>query len=158
MSARWLDGACNIPEEVSDLAPNDPRFVDWMTGDGARALLSVNLDWWLDPKTFFRIKYEDLVAQPIKHFETLIDALGLPIAGDLPGALQRYSISYFARFSNHGWIGRPGSYANFITQENCELVKTAHRTYFQTLGYEISPITLTPEAARERYFDALSKG
>jgi hypothetical protein len=43
---KWLDGSCRIPSDAATLCPDDASFVDWMTGAGAKRLLSVSLSWW----------------------------------------------------------------------------------------------------------------
>lgn len=34
---KWLNGLCGIPPDAVNLCPDDARFVDWMTGAGAKS-------------------------------------------------------------------------------------------------------------------------
>ena len=55
---KWLNGSCDLPHDAASLCPDDARFVDWMTGKGARNLLSVPSlgGEILDPQSAFVMK------------------------------------------------------------------------------------------------------
>ena len=153
---QWLNGSCGIPHDVASLCPDDARFVDWMTGAGATNLLSVSLSWWRAPQSTIRISYEDLVSRPHENFSSVFNRLGGKSIDGLDAALDKYSVSYFAEFKNHGWLGRPGAYRRFITSSNCERVYASQAEYFMTIGYGAEgDIGLSHEAARDQYFASL---
>jgi len=153
---RWLDGTCGIPYDTQGLCPNDPSFVHWMTGAGARRLLSVSLSWWRDEQTSIRLRYEDLVSRPHESFKNVFSHLGAKYVDGLDAALDKYSVAYFAEFKNHGWLGRPGSYRKFITSRNCDIIYAAHAEYFTAVGYSASgDDSLSYEQAREQFFASL---
>ena len=153
---KWLEGSCRIPRGASSLCPDDDSFVDWMTGAGARRLLTVSLSWWEDAQSTMRLRYEDLVARPHESFDSIFDCLGAKCITGLDAALEKYTIAYFAEFKNHGWLGRPGIYRKFITSPNCERVFAAQAEYFRTVGYSVrSEDGLSHERAREQYFASL---
>jgi len=153
---KWLDGSCEIPRDAASLCPDDARFVDWMTGEGARNLLSVSLSWWRDPRPAIRVRYEDLVARPRETFTSVFSRLGAKGVNDLDAALDKYSVSYFAEFKNHGWLGSPGIYRRFVTSPNCERVYAAQADYFTTMGYSArGDDRLSHEEARNQYFASL---
>lgn len=153
---KWLNGLCGIPPDAVNLCPDDARFVDWMTGAGARTLLSVSLSWWRDPQSKIRVRYEDLVAQPHESFNSVFNCLGAKSINGLNTALDKYSVSYFAEFKNHGWLGSPGAYRRFVTSANCEQVYASQAEYFITMGYSAGgDIGLSHEAARDQYFASL---
>ena len=153
---KWLNGSCRIPRGTSSLCPDDASFVDWMTGAGARRLLSVSLSWWEDAQSITRLRYEDLVARPHESFNSIFDCLGAKCITGLDAALDKYTVAYFAEFKNHGWLGRPGIYRKFITSPNCERVFASQAKYFRTVGYSVrSDDGLSHERAREQYFASL---
>lgn len=153
---KWLDGLCEIPYDVTRLCPDDAAFVEWMTGAGARRLLSVSLSWWRDPRSIIRLRYEDLVRRPRDNFNNVFNYLGSRRVNPLNTALDKYTVTYFAEFKNHGWLGRPETYRKFITSPNCERVYASQAEYFITLGYRArSDDLLSYEQARERYFSSL---
>jgi len=153
---QWLDGSCGIPHDPASLCPDDARFVDWMTGAGATNLLSVSLSWWRDPQSTIRIRYEDLVSRPHESFSSIFNRLGAKSIDGLDAALDKYGVSYFAEFKNHGWLGRPGAYRRFVTSSNCERVYASQAEYFMTMGYSAEgDIGLSHETARDQYFASL---
>jgi len=154
---RWLGGSCEIPRDnVATLCPDDTQFVEWMTGNGARNLLSVSLSWWQDKQLTIRLRYEDLVSHPHEMFNSVFNSLDAECNGSLEEALAKYTVSYFAQFKNHGWLGRPQNYAKFITKANCQRVHAAQSEYFLTMGYNVQNGNgLTHEMAREQYFASL---
>jgi Sulfotransferase domain len=154
---RWLGGSCEIPRDnVATLCPDDTQFVEWMTGNGARNLLSVSLSWWQDKQLTIRLRYEDLVSHPHEMFNSVFNSLNAECNGSLEEALAKYTVSYFAQFKNHGWLGRPQNYVKFITKANCHRVHAAQSEYFLTMGYNVQNGNgLTHEMAREQYFASL---
>jgi hypothetical protein len=152
---KWLDGSCQIPYDAASLCPDDARFVDWMTGAGAKRLLSVSLSWWQCPESI-RLQYEDLVERPQQKFNSIFDCLGTKCAHSLDAALDKYTVAYFAEFKNHGWLGRPETYRKVITSPNCERVVAAQVEYFMNVGYSArGDDDLSHERAREQYFALL---
>ena len=153
---RWLDGSCGIPHDAASLCPDDARFVDWMTGAGARRLLSVSLSWWRDAQPTIRLSYEDLVARPNESFNSVFNHLGIKCINGLDAALNKYTVAYFAEFKNHGWLGSPGTYRRFITSQNCERVYASQAEYFITMRNSATgDDSLSYERAREQYFASL---
>jgi hypothetical protein len=153
---KWLDGSCRIPSDAASLCPDDASFVDWMTGAGAKRLLSVSLSWWQGSQSI-RLRYEDLVARPHESFNSIFDGLGAKCINGLDAALDKYTVVYFVEFKNHGWLGTPGIYRKLITPPNCERVFASQAEYFTTLGYSAGGDGgLSHERAREQYFALLS--
>ena len=145
---QWLGGACEIPQNANRLSPNDEQWVDWMTGDGAKRLLSVSLDWWNHPDSAVRVRYEDLLTDQVRQFQKLCEIVKcqdsamlcttlFPSAASIESALNKYSVNYFAQFNNHGWLGTKENYSLFITKPNCERIFFAHREYFEALDYDV---------------------
>jgi len=153
---KWLNGSCQIPHDVDGLCPDDAEFVGWMTGRGAKNLLSVSLSWWTDKDTAIRMRYEDLVMKPRETFSGIINELGIKRIGCLEEALQKYTVSYFSQFRNHGWLGQVGSYRRFITSANCDRVIAAQLECFMTMSYAaLADPKLSHRAARTDYFAAI---
>jgi hypothetical protein len=152
---KWLDGSCRIPYDAASLCPDDASFIDWMTGTGAKTLLSVSLSWWQGAESI-RLRYEDLVARPHETFNSIFDYLGVKCANSLDAALDKYTVAYFAELKNHGWLGRPEIYRKLITSPNCERVFAAQVEYFMTMGYSAwGDDDLSHERAKEQYFALL---
>ena len=154
----WLGGKCFIPANSLDLCPDDDEFVGWMCSEGARNLLSVTLSWWNTETNAARVKYEDFVDDPETRYLQLIDELRIPMVGSIESSLKNYSVSYFAQFKNHGWLGQKDNYAKFITHTNCTRVLDAHKDYFSALRYDIKDnYDLDHETAKAAYLQTLPK-
>ena len=151
-TARWLDGAGNIDFSLVGHDPNSARFIDYATGPGARNLLQVTAQWWLEPESV-KVRYEDLVADPVRQLQMISDFIGQAPVVDFETAVAQNQISKLKSTPNrHAWQGHPGLWRSLMTSATALAISEAHRDLFETLNYECDPdFDLAHEIASERW-------
>lgn len=149
-TARWLDGAVEIPETLAGCAPTSPEFLEYATSAGAAKLLSVSSQWWSDPEGI-HTRYEDLVANPEREFTRIAARLELP-GEKLPAAIAANPLSRLQKLANrHGWQGRPGLWKKLIVPLDAWRIRHHNQQIFRDLGYRVPPYFLTRSAARRTW-------
>jgi hypothetical protein len=149
-TARWLEGNAEIPTEMAGATSTSEVFRNYTVGWGAENLLSISYQWWHDSKSI-RLRYEDVVANPLAEFNKLFDNLGLPV-DELQAILNSMSLRYFQSMPNHhGWQGQPGLWKQLIPGDLAQKIYERHQRVFTTLGYEPPASTTTVEEARANW-------
>lgn len=142
----WLGGNAEFTPSFLSAAPASPEFLEYATGWGAENLLSITHQWWHDQRAL-KVRYEDLVRDPMPHFTQLITSLnGSP--ANLSVALQKYGLANWqAKRNKHGWQGRPGLWQDLIPFEDALKIYERHRSVFDGLAYSVVRTSLTREEA-----------
>ncbi|MCP4228040.1 MAG: sulfotransferase domain-containing protein [Actinomycetia bacterium] len=144
----WVGGHCLPPHEhFGRLAPLSEEFLEWAEGPGANRLLSVSQSWWTQPRAH-RIRYEELVSNPLIVVEKLAASLGKPLE-DVE-RLGQVATERVTSSNNHQWRGKPGVWRELLTAEAANRIRRANPTLFAELGYDTDEPTATPDEANQR--------
>ncbi|MFM1843319.1 MAG: hypothetical protein RLZZ490_2061 [Cyanobacteriota bacterium] len=151
-TVNWLEGAGQIDFSLVGKSPNSPEFINYATGDGAKALLAVSQHWWYQPNNI-KIHYEALVKDTSFYFQQLLETIGQKPALSVAKTLELNQISKFKATPNHhAWQGKPGLWRYLLTASTALAIYEAHQAAFSTLGYYCTPdLALTPAIADERW-------
>ncbi len=84
----WLGGLAGDERELEGASPLDAGFLNYATGDRARALLNVGAQWWLAPGAG-RVRYEDLIDDTPGHLARLLAELQLQPRRPLSEAIDK---------------------------------------------------------------------
>ncbi len=134
LTARWLEGNAELPADVSRHPPASREFLSYATSWGAENLLSISYQWWHE-RTAIRIRYEDLVRDPVRCFGDLVKALG-GSSERVVEAVNEHGLGMFQALHNrHGWRGTPGLWRSIVTPTIAFQVWRRHRYFFKGLGY-----------------------
>jgi hypothetical protein len=146
LTARWLEGNAEIPLDFEKETPSSLGFGQYAQSFGAENLLSVSYQWSFDAKAT-RARYETLVENPKKEFQTMIEALGYT-SERLDLALEANSFNVFRNTPNkHGWQGTPGLWKRLIPWRTARHIRTRHQVIFDSLGYNVPFYTLSKRKA-----------
>jgi hypothetical protein len=139
---RWLAGEAGDEAPLHGAMPGSASFLDYARGQRARALLSISPQWWEAPGAV-RLRYEDLVAQPVAVLQRLVPAVGAGRArGSLAEAVADSSLVSLRRRSrgrHHFWQGRPGHWKRLLVAEVAQAIAAVHAGVFQRFGYVCDP-------------------
>jgi hypothetical protein len=143
-----MEGEGGTEQSIFHVSPRSEAFLDYATGPRARALLSVSPEWWSAPGSL-RLRYEDLVHNPLGQFKRLTHSLEPVPRNRLSETIAANTLDQL-RTSNagpHFWQGKPGLWRSLLTASEARRIEAAHREVFQTLGYQCDPDE-TLDAAR----------
>jgi hypothetical protein len=146
----WLDGEGGGEEPIYGAMPGSAAFADYATGPRAAALLGVSTEWWPAPECC-RVRYEDLVADPVAELRRVMGFVGEPASGSLVAAAQGATLAGLRTRTgadHHFWQGRPGLWKLLLTAPVADMLSRAYPAYFQDIGYTCEPDQqLTPSQA-----------
>ena len=136
-SARWLEGAGGDESSIVGALPRSGAFLRYATGSRAQALLAVSADWWNVPGAC-RVRYEELVADPLRALERLATELGVEPVVPLSEAIDTFSIKRLreVRHDQHAWRGDPDLWKTLLPAAEAQQICAAHSAVMQTLGYQ----------------------
>jgi hypothetical protein len=145
-TSRWLGGNTEFTPSFLSAAPASPEFLEYATSWGAENLLSITYQWWHEQQAL-KVRYEDLVREPMSRFTELVTNLnGSP--AKLSAALQSHRLAKWqAKRNKHGWQGRPGLWQDLIPFEDALRIYERHRSVFDSLQYSVVRTSLTREEA-----------
>lgn len=150
---RWLEGNCEIPHALRSATPSSSAFLDYALSWGAENLLSVAYQWWHDHNTI-KLRYEDLIADPIASLQSLAKSLrhaSIPVE-EWAAALSNNSLGKFQALQNkHGWQGRPNLWRELLTPHIASQIYHRHKRVFDVLGYSLPPYALSEEEAERNW-------
>lgn len=152
---RWLDGVGEAALELRGVGPTDPAFLEFAAGPASRELLSISPGWWQTDRVL-RLRFEELVADPVGTLEGVCFELALPAQVPLTNVVAANTIAALRRRhegrSFHFWQGRPGMWRSLLPAPLAEELARFHADSFRTLGYACRPDqSLTVERARRRW-------
>jgi len=151
-TVNWLEGAGKIDFSLVGKCPNSPEFINYATGDGAKALLAVTQHWWQHPHNL-KIRYEDLVKDTCFYFQQMMTAIGQDPILSLEETLALNQIAKFKATPNHhAWQGKPGLWRSLLTATTARTIYEAHQGIFIAQGYHCIPDPdLTTAIATDRW-------
>jgi len=78
----------------------------------------------IDPTRVFEVRYEQMLANPVKQLESILDYLGLPLTSAYQRAIESLQLA-----------GRPGAWSSAWTPEQLESVLHVEQPLLDELGY-----------------------
>lgn len=153
LTARWLEGNAELPADLGRHSPASEPFLRYATSWGAENLLSISYQWCHEPEVI-RVRYEDLVYDPVTVFEHLITQLG-GSTDELKSALNASRFEVFQATPNrHGWQGTPNLWQQLLPPFSARCIRQRHRAVFEKLGYNI-PFYLLSRGTATRNWERL---
>lgn len=140
-TARWLEAEEGDERPIHGAMPRSTAFRDYALGRRARALLAVSHEWWSLP-TSLRLRYEDLVAEPVAELKKLVENLGGVTACSLEHAIAANTIPQLRRQwqnPHHYWQGKADLWKRLLTVEEATPIHAAHSALFQCFSYQCEP-------------------
>jgi hypothetical protein len=137
-TARWLEGEAGLELPICGAMPCSSAFLRYAVGQRAKALLGITAQWWNAPGVC-RLRYEDLVDDPVVQLEQLLEALGVRRAMPLEDAVAATTIPRLralTQFDHHFWQGCPGLWKRFLPPAQARHIADAHADNFTALGYD----------------------
>lgn len=134
-------GAC--PEcAIVGRSPRSAEHLEYATTESAWKVLVHSVAWWPIPGVH-RVRYEDLVAEPLAVMARLLDDLGesprRPVAQvvretAIPNAKQDRTTWHC-----HYWQGSPGLWRALLPAPEAQAIRAAQAEAFDVLGYACDP-------------------
>jgi hypothetical protein len=140
-TARWLDGEGGNEKTIIGVSPCSPEFLEYATGPRSLALLSISREWWLQPG-ILRLRYEDLVLNPVLELARLGVSLRNPTPSDIiDKAVAAHSIEELRKTASnqHFWLGQPGHWKKLLPASLAYRIALTHSQSFDMFGYEVTP-------------------
>ncbi len=139
---RWLGGAGGDERTIAGASPTSDAFLDYATGPRARAILGVSAQWWTAADVC-RVRFEDLVRNPLAQLTGLLAALGVDsrqslaeiVAESNAEGMRSLSVgmSYFV------WQAQCGLWKQLLTAPAARRICDAHQDLMKSLGYVCDP-------------------
>jgi Sulfotransferase domain len=151
-TAHWLEGAGGNESSLAGADPLSEAFRAYATGPRAKALLGVSPQWW--DHGLLALRYEDLVADPGRELERIVDAVGVAPALPPDQVAEAVTFESLQREASNGhfWQGDPGHWRKLLTPDVAAEVARPYSQLLRRLRYEVHPDpTLTADAARSRW-------
>ncbi len=118
--------------------PRSPEHLAYACGPSGCLLFSYSAAWWARPDTV-RVRYEDLVAEPITALERLVATIGEPARVSFHEALRATGISVLKpqreSWQAHYWQGQAGLWRRLLPAPEAQAIAAAHAETFAALGY-----------------------
>jgi hypothetical protein len=147
----WLDGKV-VPERsvLASASPTSDEFVEWAVGKGAARLLDVTASWWNVPGVC-RIRYEDLVTDPVGTFGWAVAELDIDRRSDAEVVASVRADALAGLPNHHRWRGKPGGWCDLVTGDIASRIELAHHRVFEQLRYTVSGPVVDLDQAVENW-------
>ena len=134
-TAQWLSGEGGNEAMILNRPISSPEFLDYACGPRARALLAVSAEWW-DVPWGVKLRYEDLVQQPLATLTALCASLG-PQTHGLEETLRDNVFEKLqpTSINQHFWQGQPEAWRQMVSLEFAQKIEQTHNAVFKLLGY-----------------------
>ncbi|WP_169973049.1 sulfotransferase family protein [Tautonia rosea] len=148
----WTDASGTI-QTLRDASPLSQAFRQYAGIAHPGSVLSFSPAWW-DRPGVLRLRYEELVANPVQRLEALAIRIDQRIVRPPQEVIGYFTID--ARRSNlkvwqyHFGLGRPGIWRELIPAELARSIADHQRKTFEVLGYLCDPDPLLDELQAER--------
>ncbi|WP_406700204.1 sulfotransferase domain-containing protein [Singulisphaera sp. Ch08] len=156
-SLRWLEGMDGDERPIFHTTPQSEAFLRYATSSRAQALLAVSAQWWTAPGCH-RIRYEELVQNPVQTLSRLARKLGAPPSVPFEEAVEANKLEQLQTTerqrgqipAKHFWQGKPGLWRSLLTADAAHQIAQAHSAVFSTLGYSCDPDVALDESTATR--------
>jgi hypothetical protein len=138
-SERWLQGIHGDERALFGGRPRSREFAEYAASDRAKALLNVTPAWWQRSDTY-RVRYEDLVADPLAGLKKFEQQFG-PFKSSYEQILQTASMDTARKNStnNHFWKGQPGLWRELLPPAEATEIAWHCKPILDALGYDFEP-------------------
>jgi hypothetical protein len=128
----------------------------YASGPRGQALLSVTRDWW-SVADCQKLRYENLVCDPLAEFSRLAQALEPAEPEAIRNAVAENAFERLRpRAQNqHYWRGTPGEWKRFLPVLVANEIAAAHWASFEQLDYTCEPDETVTGAQAEMYWLSL---
>lgn len=153
LTRRWLEGEAGDEAMLTGADPQSVAFLRYAQSRRAAALLSVTPEWWADDAVL-RVRYEEVVDDPVGQLERLVDRIGVAPGGSMGEAIDRCRIDALRPTApnQHFWQGRPGLWRAVLLAGHARAIAEYHQAAFSALGYGCEPDRgLSEHAARQNW-------
>jgi hypothetical protein len=136
-TARWLEGEGGNERPIFGAMPRSDAFLDYCTSARAQALLSISVEWW-SVANCHKVKYEDLVAQPVVELTKLTQAFQVAPPASIESAVAATTLQklrVLTQNNNHFWQGRFNLWKKLLTVEDAARIHQIQARTFTTFGY-----------------------
>ncbi len=146
----WLDGLNGDEKSIYGAMPRSRVFLDYCESSRVQSLLSISKEWIADSRTKV-VRYEELVGNPTKILEPLIEQinpLGLP---EIATALKQTELNQLKpkAANHHFWLGKPGLWQQLFTPCEIELLRSAILPIATAEEYSLDFTLCSPPTALE---------
>jgi hypothetical protein len=154
-TAHWLNGEGGTEAGIMGADPTRPQFLEYALSNRAEALLGVSFEWRQKAKAV--VRYEDLVEDPHRVIQSVLENLGEVPAIPLEQVVLSYQFSKLkAVIHHHAWLGRPGLWKDVMIEEYRQAIYQRHFKVFDRFGYSIEGAAPRVEEARKKWEDLVS--
>ncbi len=144
----WVAGEGGDESTIKGRGPQDPEFLEYATGPRARVLLSISLQWWTAGGPGARLRYEDLVADPVGVLARTLDEIGVEPVAPLETVVEANRIDRLRPLApTFFWRGEPGLWRRVVPAPLADEIYASHRHVFRVGGHPCDP---DPNLTRER--------
>jgi hypothetical protein len=134
-------GKCNECGLVG-LTPRSEAFLEYVKGFHGRAVLGFT-PWWWRRSEVIRIRYEDLVSDPVAALKLAADQIGESFRRPVGEVIGETSIGQMKSnrdaWQYHFWQGRPGLWRSLIPAKDARSLAASLRDPFEALKYACDP-------------------
>jgi hypothetical protein len=137
-TSQWLLGEGGGEESIYGAMPCSSAFLEWACGIRAKTILSITTGWWA-LGTSARIRYEDLVLNPVCELEGLVDMLGMKPRVSFVDAIEANTLAQLrvrTTVQHHFWQGKFGLWKALLPEQHAKTVERFHPSCFADLGYD----------------------
>jgi hypothetical protein len=154
---QWLDSEGGSERAIRGATPCSRAFLQYATSARATALLSISHEWSAQ-RGAWPLRYEAMVADPIREVLRLTEGLGLPIAQSVEAAVADSTLARLrqqTQCTHHFWQGRPGLWRSLLTADVAGRIARCHERCLVRLGYNVWPDDKLDRARAEENWLAL---
>ena len=139
---QWLGGAAGNERSITGASPMSQAFLDYATGPRAKALLGISAEWW-QTRDVCRLRYEDLVGDPVGQLAGALASIGVSpckplsevVAEATPEGMRAISVDLLY----HVWQAQTGLWKQFLTAQEARRICEAHENVLKILGFACDP-------------------
>ncbi|MBK7665047.1 MAG: sulfotransferase domain-containing protein [Sterolibacteriaceae bacterium] len=152
----WLGGTGGDEKSIHWQTPTGDRFFEYAVGSRAASLLSITPAWWSKPDSL-RVRYEELVRDPIETIGVVTDALGFhePLTASAIEDLSHEKLRATSA-NHHFWKGSPGLWRSLLPADLASEICTVHAATMTMLNYDCDPDVSLGEVEAQRNWSLIS--
>ena len=129
---------------VAGRTPRSPEHMAYATSKvgSAANLFTFSLRWWPRPEVI-RVRYRDLVGEPIKELARIAGKIGAEPRVPAPRVLELTAIGRLKKIQDswhcHYWQGRPDLWKSMFPEAEARAIEAAHPEAFRAFGFDCDP-------------------
>jgi hypothetical protein len=153
-TSQWLQGEAGDELLLADATPTSGRFLEYVRGGRARALLAISREWAARGDCL-TVPYERLVHDTAAELKRLCDALEPVADASIAAAVAANTLDQLRRGvdNQHHWQGSPGLWKKLLPPGTAREIARAHADVLSAFGYDDRPDeSLTDGEAAANWF------